>query len=80
VAGAIDQFDFDALPVWMRKAHCYDLEREWESFVAYLKSPVRADRDTLRRKSSQGNEPDSVSRWDPARTVSRGRHAARSRC
>ena len=30
--------DFEALPGWMRKAHCYDLEQEWDTFVAYLGS------------------------------------------
>ncbi len=30
--------DFEAMPRWMRKAHCYDLDREWDSLVAYLKS------------------------------------------
>ena len=32
------------LPSWMRKAHCYDLTREWELFVAYLYSPGKDNR------------------------------------
>jgi WD40 repeat protein len=35
--------DFAALPLWMRKAHCYDLNQEWATFIAYLQS---AGRDT----------------------------------
>ena len=35
--------DFGALPSWMRKAHCYDLNVEWATFIAYLQS---AGRDT----------------------------------
>jgi WD40 repeat protein len=35
---------YDDLPHWMRKAHFFDLEREWETFVNYLKSPSRATR------------------------------------
>ena len=34
-----DAFDFGRLPNWMRKAHCYDLAKEWESFIAFLRSP-----------------------------------------
>lgn len=30
--------DFPELPSWMRKAHFYELEREWDTFVAFLKS------------------------------------------
>jgi len=29
---------FDQLPNWMRKAHCYDLDKEWETFVSFLLS------------------------------------------
>ncbi|HYQ90971.1 MAG TPA: NB-ARC domain-containing protein, partial [Candidatus Competibacteraceae bacterium] len=32
------QIDYSSLPSWMRKAHFYDLEKEWETFVNYLKS------------------------------------------
>lgn len=28
--------NFTSLPRWMRRAHCYDLTREWETFIAYL--------------------------------------------
>ncbi|TVR25446.1 MAG: hypothetical protein EA396_00075, partial [Anaerolineaceae bacterium] len=34
--------DFDALPRWMRDSHFYTLDREWETFVNYLKSPCTA--------------------------------------
>ena len=30
--------DFDRLPNWMRKAHCYDLDKEWEAFIGFLLS------------------------------------------
>jgi hypothetical protein len=30
--------DFDSLPRWMRTAHFYDLDREWEKFVNDLKT------------------------------------------
>ena len=33
-----DWIDYGALPSWIRKAHFFDLEREWETFVNYLKS------------------------------------------
>lgn len=36
--------DFGALPRWMRKAHFYDLGREWDTFVGFLKSAPRATR------------------------------------
>ena len=32
------ELDYAALPNWMRKAHFFDLDREWETFVNYLKS------------------------------------------
>jgi WD40 repeat protein len=35
---ATDAFDFRQLPSWMRKAHCYDLDKEWETFVGFLLS------------------------------------------
>jgi WD40 repeat protein len=38
------ELNFDAMPLWMRKAHFFDLDREWETFVQYLKSPCQADR------------------------------------
>jgi WD40 repeat protein len=37
-------FDFSQLPSWMRKAHCYDLEKEWETFVRFLQSPGTENR------------------------------------
>jgi WD40 repeat protein len=39
-----DRIDYASLPRWMRKAHFFDLEREWETFVRHLKSPCRATR------------------------------------
>lgn len=36
--------DFDVLPSWMRKVHCYDLDKEWETFVSYLLSPGKDNR------------------------------------
>jgi WD40 repeat protein len=45
VKGAPDaEPHFDTLPRWMRKTHFFDLEREWQTFVNYLKSPCRANR------------------------------------
>ena len=45
VKGAPDpKLDFAALPNWMRKAHCYDLDREWSTFVGFLKSAGKEDR------------------------------------
>jgi WD40 repeat protein len=32
------ELDYAAMPNWMRKAHFFDLDREWETFVNYLKS------------------------------------------
>jgi WD40 repeat protein len=37
-------FDFTQLPSWMRKAHCYDIEKEWETFVGFLQSPGTENR------------------------------------
>jgi tetratricopeptide (TPR) repeat protein len=34
--------DFDKLPRWMRDSHFYDLDKEWETFVNYLKNPCNA--------------------------------------
>ena len=36
--------EFKALPQWMRKAHWYNLEHEWETFCLYLKSPPQVRR------------------------------------
>ena len=33
-----------ALPRWMNQAHAYDLDKEWERFVLFLKSPCAATR------------------------------------
>lgn len=38
------EIDFASFPHWMNKAHFFDLEREWETFVNYLKSPCRVAR------------------------------------
>jgi hypothetical protein len=32
------ELDYASLPHWMRKAHFFDLDRGWETFVNYLKS------------------------------------------
>lgn len=39
-----DQIDYATLPRWMRKAHFFDLEKEWDTFVRHLKSPCQATR------------------------------------
>jgi WD40 repeat protein len=39
-----DQFDFASLPQWMRKAHFYDLDKEWDTFVGFLKSARKENR------------------------------------
>jgi hypothetical protein len=39
------ELDYASLPNWMRKAHFFDVAKEWEPFVNYLKSdrePKRA--------------------------------------
>ena len=41
---AAPNLDFDRLPRWMRDAHFYDLDREWETFIRHLKSPCQATR------------------------------------
>src|SRR5271165_4565926 len=33
-----EELDYASLPNWMRKAHFFDLDKEWETFVNYLKS------------------------------------------
>src|SRR5262245_48069197 len=38
------QLGYDELPKWMRKTHFFDLDREWETFVNYLKSPSQTAR------------------------------------
>ncbi|MBZ0279540.1 MAG: TIR domain-containing protein, partial [Anaerolineae bacterium] len=34
--------DFNALPRWMADSHFYNLDKEWDTFVNYLKSPCNA--------------------------------------
>lgn len=36
--------DFASLPRWMRDVHFFDLEKEWEIFVNYLRSPCNTIR------------------------------------
>ncbi|MBZ0278449.1 MAG: TIR domain-containing protein, partial [Anaerolineae bacterium] len=36
--------DFGALPQWMKDSHFYNLEKEWETFLNYLKNPCHAVR------------------------------------
>ena len=36
--------EFKALPQWMSKVHWYNLEREWETFCLFLKSPPQVRR------------------------------------
>jgi hypothetical protein len=36
--------DFQAMPRWMSKVHCNDLDTEWDKFINHLKSPGRATR------------------------------------
>lgn len=36
--------DVAAIPNWMRKAHFYDLDREWETFIGYLRSVGKVNR------------------------------------
>ena len=35
------ELDYDAMPRWMSKAHFFDLDHEWDTFINYLKSPPR---------------------------------------
>jgi WD40 repeat protein len=45
VKGAPDsELGFAKLPAWMRKAHFFDIEKEWEGFVQHLRSPCSAPR------------------------------------
>jgi WD40 repeat protein len=45
VKGVTDtELDYRSLPKWMGKAHIFDLDREWDTFVNYLKSPCHAAR------------------------------------
>ena len=45
VKGAADaDLDYDAMPGWMRKAHFYDLDQEWDVFINGLKTPCQSSR------------------------------------
>src|SRR4051812_31175691 len=39
-----DNLRFTDLPPWMRKAHFFDIEKEWESFLQHLRSPCHTPR------------------------------------
>lgn len=39
-----EELDYGSVPNWMRKAHFYDLDKEWDTFVNYLKRPCQANR------------------------------------
>jgi WD40 repeat protein len=43
-SGGDRQIDFGLLPQWMRKAHFFDLTREWDTFIHHLRSPCHAAR------------------------------------
>ncbi len=43
-AAQTGEVDYSALPNWMRKAHFYDLNAEWEKLVAHLRRGCRATR------------------------------------
>ncbi|MBK9750811.1 MAG: PD40 domain-containing protein [Chloroflexi bacterium] len=36
--------DFATLPSWMRNSHFYNLDKEWETFVNYLKNPCHLEK------------------------------------
>lgn len=38
------QFDYNSVPKWMSKVHFFDLAKEWDTFVNYLKSPCHTVR------------------------------------
>ncbi len=38
------QLDFDKIPNWMRKAHFYNLDLEWDTFVGFLRSTGKDNR------------------------------------
>jgi hypothetical protein len=40
----VDQLPIHTLPGWMRKAHFYDLDKEWPTFVSFLNSTRRENR------------------------------------
>ena len=35
------ELDYASLPNWMRKAHFFDLDKEWETFVNYLQTSLK---------------------------------------
>jgi WD40 repeat protein len=39
-----ERLDFASLPQWMQKAHFFDLDHEWQTFVQHLKGPGQATR------------------------------------
>ena len=39
-----DQLDFAVLPTWMRKVHFYNLDKEWDTFIGFLKSARKENR------------------------------------
>jgi hypothetical protein len=41
---ADDDLAYDLLPSWRRKTHFFDLDREWSTFIGYLRSPCHATR------------------------------------
>jgi WD40 repeat protein len=42
--GAGKELDFSRLPHWMKKAHFFDLSKEWESFIRHLRGKCNAPR------------------------------------
>ena len=44
LGAAAEQLQLKSLPRWMRQAHFYDLGKEWQTFVNYLKSPCDKQR------------------------------------
>jgi len=44
MAMAPERLDFAVLPGWMRKAHFYNPEREWETFISFLRSARKENR------------------------------------
>ena len=41
---AAGNLDFDSIPRWMSKAHFFDPDKEWPSFLQHLRSPCQATR------------------------------------
>lgn len=57
------QFEFSRLPSWMRKVHCYDLEREWDTFVGYLVTAPRQSRVPFMAPDQRGDFIDRPSEY-----------------